>query len=253
MRTTSQAPLQFVKSPLIARNYPSASIRSQDDELYAIMQFVETMLPGLAIIVCQRSETPSVQYASANCKKVFGYDPAEVKKMTLPDFLTLVHPDDIREVHQCFAFINASEPYDPLLYRFELHYRIKHKKGHYINIADQKMAMKNKRDEYIYINALKDVTAEARFHDVNMDVHQQVRGEYRKIQTFIPRQRPSDFTPRQKDIVNLIDKGFTNQEIARQLSVSVNTVKNHKSLLFRKVNVKSTVELISVARGLRGE
>jgi DNA-binding NarL/FixJ family response regulator len=55
----------------------------------------------------------------------------------------------------------------------------------------------------------------------------------------------------QKDIVNLIEKGFTNQEIAEQLSVSVNTVRNHKSLLFRKTNVKSSIELLRVTRNLQ--
>ena len=250
MRTNAMAPLQFVKSPLIAANYPAASITGQNDELYTIMQFVENMFPHVAIIVCQRSETPSVQYANANCKKILGFEPTEVKKMKLPDFLSHVHPDDIRDVHQCFAFINASEPYDPLLYRFELNYRFRHTSGHYINITDEKMAMQYRSGEYIYINCFKDVTPEARFHDVNMNIYHLIRGEYRKIQTYIPRQTQNDFTPRQKDIVNLIAKGCTNQEIAHRLSVSVNTIKNHKSLLFRKINVKNSIELLHVTRQL---
>jgi DNA-binding CsgD family transcriptional regulator len=250
MRTNSQAPLQFVKSPLIAKNYPAAFINSQNDELYSAMQFVEHLLPNVAIIVCQRSENPSVQYASANCKKVFGHDPQAIEKMKLPDFLTLVHPEDIEEVERCFAFINASEPYDPLLYRFEIHYRLRHGKGHYINVVDEKLAMKCKGGDYAYINSIKDVTFTAKFHDVKMNVYQLVRGEYKKTQTYIPRTSKSDLTPRQKDIVNLISRGFTNQEIAQEMSVSINTVKNHKSLLFRKVRVKSTIELLNIAQSL---
>jgi len=247
VRTNSRSPLRFAKSPLIARNYPTTSIKGETDDLYSIMEFVENLFPDRAIIVCRRSETPSVYHASANCKKIFGYDAAAVKRLSLPDFLALVHPEDISEVEQCFAFINASEPYDPVLYRFELHYRMKHKKGHYIHVADQKMAMKY-GDGYIYINSIKDETSQTKFHDVKMNIYQYVRQEFRQVQTFIPRLSQSDLTPRQKDIVNLIDKGFTNREIAEQLSVSVNTIKNHKSLLFRKVNVKNTIELLNVAR-----
>jgi PAS domain S-box-containing protein len=249
MRTHSQAPLQFAKSAITGTNYPSVSITSQSKDLYLTMQFVENMFPNLAIVVCRRCETPSVQYANGNCKKVFGYDSVEVKKMTLPDFLTLVHPDDIAEVQQCFAFINRSEPYDPVLYRFVLHYRLKHSKGYYINVADEKMSLQDQNGEYLHISTIKDVTSEARFHDVKMDIHRSTRGEYKKIHTYIPRRSQSDFTPRQQDIVNLIDKGFTNQEIANRLSISVSTIKNHKSVLFRKANVKSTIELLSITRG----
>lgn len=250
MRTQAQAPIQFVKSPLISANYPAVSIQSKEDELYNMMLFVENMFPQVAIIVCQRAESPSVQYVNENCRKVLGYDPAHIKKMTLADFLALIHPEDIQEVQQCFGFINASEPYDPVDYRFELHYRIMHKCGYYIPVTDTKMAIQYKGSQYIYINCIRDVTAEAKFHDVNMNIYQNIKGDFRKIQTYIPRQGQSDFTPRQMDIVNLMDKGFTNQEIAHRLSVSVNTIKNHKSLLFRKTRVRNTIELLRLTRGL---
>ena len=51
----------------------------------------------------------------------------------------------------------------------------------------------------------------------------------------------------QNEIIKLILKGFSTQEIADRLNVSVNTIKNHKQVLFRKVNVKSSVELINFA------
>ncbi|NJP12584.1 MAG: response regulator transcription factor, partial [Leptolyngbyaceae cyanobacterium RU_5_1] len=68
---------------------------------------------------------------------------------------------------------------------------------------------------------------------------------------YTPRLNESKLTPRQKDIVNLIAKGFTNNEIAEQLSVSVHTVKNHKSLLYRKVDVRNTMELLGASRAMQ--
>ena len=250
MRSRMQAPLRFVQSEDIANNYPAASIKNPSDELVTIMQFVEQLLPERAIVICQRLKEPSVQYASSNCIKVLGHSSREIMKMSLPDFLTLVHPDDIEEVNQCFAFINDLEPYDPLCYRFKLHYRLRHKNGDYINIVDEKMAMKGAGGKYIYLNSFRDVTAEEKFYDVKLNVYQNANGELKKIQTYIPRLSQSDFTPRQKDIVNLIGKGFTNSEIARELSVSVHTVKNHKSIMFRKVNVRNTIELLDAANTL---
>jgi DNA-binding NarL/FixJ family response regulator len=53
-------------------------------------------------------------------------------------------------------------------------------------------------------------------------------------------------TPRQNDIICLTQKGLSNKEIAEYLHVSVSTVKNHKQVVFRKANVKSSLELASV-------
>lgn len=246
-----QAPLRFVKSEAITNNYTSTSIKTAGDELVTTMQFVEQLLPDRAVVICQRSQQPSVQYAGLNCKKVFGYTAAEVMKMSLPDFLIFVHPDDIEEVNQCFAFINSLEPYDPLLYRFELRYRYKHKNGSCINLVDEKMAIKDTSGKYIYLNTFKDVTAEEKFYDVKLNVYQTAGNDLKLVQTYIPRLHKSNFTPRQKDIVNLVSKGFTNSEIARELSVSINTIKNHKSILFRKINVRNTIELLGAANALQ--
>ncbi len=49
-------------------------------------------------------------------------------------------------------------------------------------------------------------------------------------------------------IINLIREGRSNQEIADQLYVSINTIKTHLKRIFEKVNVKSRAELIARLR-----
>ncbi len=51
-------------------------------------------------------------------------------------------------------------------------------------------------------------------------------------------------TRRERDIVSLIAQGKTNQEIARQLYISENTVKTYIKRLFAKLGVKSRTELV---------
>jgi len=58
------------------------------------------------------------------------------------------------------------------------------------------------------------------------------------------------FTPRQKEIVDLVSKKLTNKEIAYHLSISENTVKFHLSKVFRKLgatNRGSVTELLRQA------
>lgn len=46
-----------------------------------------------------------------------------------------------------------------------------------------------------------------------------------------------NLTEREKEVLQLISKGYSNKEIAKELFLSEKTVKNHVSNLFRKINV----------------
>jgi len=57
-------------------------------------------------------------------------------------------------------------------------------------------------------------------------------------------QNSDELTNRENDILNLICKGHTSQEIADQLFISIKTVEVHRSNIFRKANIRNTAELI---------
>ena len=54
-------------------------------------------------------------------------------------------------------------------------------------------------------------------------------------------------SPRERQILALIGAGHTNQEIAEQLSLSVNTVQAHRSHIIDKLNLHSRAELMRYA------
>ena len=55
-------------------------------------------------------------------------------------------------------------------------------------------------------------------------------------------------TPREKEVMEFVCKGYNNAEIADELFISQNTVKHHIYNLFRKLDVKNRVELICFLR-----
>ncbi|RPI84240.1 MAG: DNA-binding response regulator [Chloroflexi bacterium] len=55
-------------------------------------------------------------------------------------------------------------------------------------------------------------------------------------------------TPRETDILLLIVQGYTNRQIAEELSLSVRTVEGHRSNLMEKLGLHSRVELVRYAR-----
>lgn len=58
-------------------------------------------------------------------------------------------------------------------------------------------------------------------------------------------------TEREQTVLKLMAIGQSNKEIAKQLSVSPNTVKTHAANLFEKLEVNGRIEAINQARFLR--
>jgi len=50
------------------------------------------------------------------------------------------------------------------------------------------------------------------------------------------------FTSREKEVLELIVKGYTNKDIAKNLSISEHTVKAHKEKIYSKMNVHNKVQ-----------
>lgn len=59
---------------------------------------------------------------------------------------------------------------------------------------------------------------------------------------------------REKEVLTLIAKGYSNKEIAEQLTISVKTVETHKGNLMEKLQMKTRPELVeyAVRKGLLG-
>ena len=54
-------------------------------------------------------------------------------------------------------------------------------------------------------------------------------------------------TPREREIVSLVWKAYSNQKIAKALGISVKTVEVHRANAMKKLGVKNTVQLIRAA------
>jgi LuxR family maltose regulon positive regulatory protein len=57
-------------------------------------------------------------------------------------------------------------------------------------------------------------------------------------------------TPRELDVLHLISQGLSNQQIAEELFIALNTVKRHASSIYTKLDVRSRIQAIVRAREL---
>ena len=55
-------------------------------------------------------------------------------------------------------------------------------------------------------------------------------------------------TPREGEVLRLIQDGLSTSQIAEQLSLSVNTIESHRKKLYRKLGVSRVAEALKVAK-----
>ena len=86
---------------------------------------------------------------------------------------------------------------------------------------------------------------EAVFSGVKIEIYKN-EDSLKKIVEYKPSAARNKLSNRENDLVGLIKKGLTTKEIASQLSISHNTVRNIKSKLFEKYSVNNTIELLNM-------
>jgi DNA-binding NarL/FixJ family response regulator len=66
-----------------------------------------------------------------------------------------------------------------------------------------------------------------------------------------PHEHPElQLTPRQAEVLGLLERGRTTQEIADELHVSTETVRNHIKRLLRAVGAHSRLEAVAIANSI---
>ncbi|WP_281173211.1 response regulator transcription factor [Deinococcus pimensis] len=67
---------------------------------------------------------------------------------------------------------------------------------------------------------------------------------------WMPPAEVPNLTPRERDVLSLLTRGYSNKEIARELGLSPDTVKDHLGRLFLKVGAQDRIGLLNRAREL---
>ena len=66
-------------------------------------------------------------------------------------------------------------------------------------------------------------------------------------QGFRPSNLATDLTPRQLEVLHLLDQGLSTQQLAERLGISIETVRNHIRHILRALGVHSRLEAVALA------
>ncbi len=121
----------------------------------------------------------------------------------------------------------------------------------YNNVTAVKEAVMAEADGYILKNSGKEELLNALYRITNdgtffsQDIVPIIYSQYQKQK--IQDEELNMLSPREKEVLSLIVKELTSEEIAEKLFISKKTVDNHRQNLFVKCNCKSTVGLVKYA------
>lgn len=88
---------------------------------------------------------------------------------------------------------------------------------------------------------LAEAVTKALSHSAEIAKHRKLQGIYQAL------------TPREKEILHLIAKGYKNQQIADKLCIAMRTVEIHRSNLMKGMQVSSLAEMLLIYAGIETE
>lgn len=247
--TPSRSIEKFVKQD--AQNEANIlDVETSRDEILHKIRFAEDLFPDCVVMLCNATHR-NFPYISENFTEIFGHSISYFSSISANDFCADVHPDDVQALGSCYdlmikdtAGLTATQLIST---RFVMNYRFRHSSGHYLHIEDEKVIMESRTGKHIGLTLLRDVDREKKFMGVKLRILKRSKRRFVKVNEYAPAQ-VNTVSSREADILLLAKEGFKNQEIADRLSISINTVKNHKKNLFKKINVRSSAGLMKYAQ-----
>jgi DNA-binding CsgD family transcriptional regulator len=221
----------------------------ESDHTLQALYNMHKLFPGCVVITCP-AQHGKFFYISDNCENIFGYNAAymSARFRDLADYITRIHEADLDDYKECISFLESYmktlAPEDFFKIRIVLHYRFLIAGGQYRYLHDEKASLINADGIPVHYSLIRAIPSGTVFGGVKLELFRQ-----NAVLEKILEHKPSSakkLSSRENELVGLIKQGLTTKEIAWQLSISHNTVRNIKSKLFEKFNVNNTIELLNM-------
>lgn len=189
-------------------------------------------------------------FASPNFADLLGYDSRKIATLERQgDYLeSRIHPDDRRQLEalqvqlgQFIYSLPASQRNDYCnLYSF----RIRDARQQYIRVTSKHQVLEQDANgkAWLIIGSMDISPDQKEYDEVDCTVVNRRNGDM--FSPTLPTCRQTDLTPRETEILCLIQQGFLSKEIAHKLCISIHTVNIHRQNLLRKLGVQNSIEAI---------
>lgn len=205
-------------------------------------------------------------YVNESCFDLLGYTANYFLETGLEEYLSKWHPADFEIIStkifpDTIAFLKtiSAEQYND--YIFSYNYRMKNARDEYVTVLQRFSYIPGFVSEKPsgVIGVVFDIT---HFKNDKSIVHTIERTEnhngrvnelvFKKVHAVYEITRTQFLSKRELEILKFISKGLSSKQVAGEMSLSINTVNNHRKNMLAKIGCKSSSELMNYAvkRGL---
>jgi DNA-binding NarL/FixJ family response regulator len=121
-----------------------------------------------------------------------------------------------------------------------------HKRGQYITVHQEQAILPLPESMPLYYSIIKDVTGDVIFGGVKLEIYKYDM-TLEKLVEYSPAKENMRLSKREREIIELIQSGFSNKQIAHRLSISPYTARNIKQKMFGKFKVNNSISLLNKA------
>lgn len=239
--------MKWIKDNIDYLNRAELGVNNPEEEEQKAISLVKNYRPiGNQCVYALSYFSEKVLYLSDSFEDIFGYKPEPIKKVDF--FYNLIHPDDEQRVKDItvHALKAGAGRYDLRPEQvFHIIYRMKNKDGTYRKIQRQTGVLTRDSDRNLLTSfgIFTDVTHLNRSEEIqSFMTGPKLKGYHFLDPTATPK---VSFTKREQEIIELLAKGLSSDEIGARLFISEKTVYKHRQNILKKADVKNTPELMS--------
>ncbi|HTB53214.1 MAG TPA: helix-turn-helix transcriptional regulator [Ferruginibacter sp.] len=216
--------------------------------------FLSQMCPLFVVIDYARMNYVSI---TESTKTVLGYHPTGFLENGLGFMLNIMDNDFFKTYNQKLfpsniEFLKSIPQAEHANYTFSFNFRIKNIGGSWIDLYQRSTFITSKETGLpLYCLAVGfDITA---FKKDSVMIRTIEKSEHGKISSmietdyFYPYEEDTLLTKQEKNILKWMIDGLSSKMIAAKLSISENTISNHRQNMLRKTNTKNVAQLVAFA------
>ncbi|MBD8347069.1 response regulator transcription factor [Dysgonomonas sp. HGC4] len=166
-----------------------------------------------------------------------------------------IHPEDLVEKRMLelhfFQFLCKLPINERLKYRSNCRIRMTNQKGEYCYITNQTHILRNSPCGNMWLAlCLYDLSPNQNpLTGIDSQITNNETGEV--IAVSLSEAKRSILSTREKEILQLIKKGYLSKEISKNLNITINTVNRHRQNILQKLNVNNSLEAVHSAEAMK--